>query len=397
MDPDEITYILKQTLRQQLDTPESTMVEAIQRILFTEHGIDVRRVEIKGACRDLFRESAPAQGTTSDEKLDDDEIFAATEDKEEANTLESGIIVSLEAETTVVTVPPEDLSSSSDDPLLELHLLLDNPSRFVTGRKPREIRLPDGSKAQVKSWSQLVRTVIGWLVITTSCPPIPVRLNGSLSTFYILNNEPRHQNTVMVTPFEFIWEKHTLFAEMNQSGKKLLASLVQILLNTGHTTSNIAILLEDDNDGIEGADTLTQHLGLEIAETLRHLSVPTHFEKIAEEYNRGKHERTISPQKVRARLMETSDLFAHLGEGIYALKEWGVSGQGTRRSEGMAISAILLGLLEECDEPMEFADLCASVMARRTCKETSIRGCLANDDRFCSFGRGRYGLKRWVT
>ncbi len=400
---------LKLTLRVQLTTPESVVIEAVQRVLFTEHGMDVRRVDIAQAiwrvALDQFNptgvdglSSHSVENVYADSVVDieyDDVSDSQTSTHPILGVRDDGVVRSAQDDVSDKSVTNNAVSGTVGL-WLELHCLLDRPATLVAGRKPTGIRMPDGNNVDVSNWTSLTRAILGWCAQAAPLPSIPIRPGGPASTYYFVNYEPRHQVTPMARPFEFLWKGQKLFAEMNQTGKNLLASAAQVLLVTGHKTSDVFIAIDGGGSEANVAPGGGKNLGLVIAGTLRLLGAPAHYIRIAEAYNRDS-AKPVTPERLRARLINYTDLFAHLGKGVYALKEWGVNGLESLPKEGGTIASILLQLLEKADTPMGFTELCSGVLSIRTCKETSVRWHLANDKQFCSFGHGKYGLKRWVT
>ena len=63
----------------------------------------------------------------------------------------------------------------------------------MEGTKPPEIRLPDGTKKQLKYWYQILAETAEWLTHTgqLTADRCPIRNNGRVS---IVHTEPRHES-----------------------------------------------------------------------------------------------------------------------------------------------------------------------------------------------------------
>jgi hypothetical protein len=355
---------MRLVLREHLCSLESPMVEALQRLLFSECRIDARRQDIADFLGGLF-----SVGVTA--------------------------IVQEVPPVTQPAVPTVAATPEARTPAEEhaLDHLSRSAGTLLTGRKPALLILPDGTRLPNTSWRKIAEGCITWIAQHAPLPALPYRVRRQGKT-YFLNVSADHEDHPMINSATIRWMGAEVFLDVHQSAENLISGVCKLANDLAIDPSGFRVSLAPPAN--DGAVSAISSLPQRIAEVMREMGVPSHFNRIAEEVAKRTEGRKSSIQTIRATLGVYSDLFVGVGNGLYGLKEWGLTPRSKGR-EGDPIGDLILKVLEERDEPMVTGDIIRKVQAIKDCRETSVRGCLKRDERFQAFPGDRYGLKRWVA
>jgi hypothetical protein len=162
----------------------------------------------------------------------------------------------------------------------------------------------------------------------------------------------------------------------------------------------LACLRADGRFDPEQFESARANLNLEeaLVETLNHLGAPAHYTHLTDKLNQlGIWKRDTTTRSVHGRLGAYPELFVCIDRGTYGLASWGLEEQRRTRDLSVLIADAAAEFLEERDEPTPEDDIVAYVMARKKCRDFSIRQRLFYDKRFHRFGPKMYGLKKWVA
>jgi len=128
-----------------------------------------------------------------------------------------------------------------------------------------------------------------------------------------------------------------------------------------------------------------------IVEVLRGKNTPLHYSEIASNANTLLNgNREVPEHNIHAILQRRQDLFVWVGQGTYALVEWGIQ-RPTYYVE------IISDILEAEGESLPADEIIRRVEEIRPCKKTSIMMYLTLNDRFAEFGPSTYGLRKWLS
>lgn len=183
------------------------------------------------------------------------------------------------------------------------------------------------------------------------------------------------------------------------SPDELIQQVHDKLMAGGHMVdiSMVAACLRAD--GRFSSDFGRRDLNFHLVQILRQIGHPAHFTDITAKMNgSGWRHNPTSEKSVGTRLAGERDLFVYVGIGTYGLAEWGSEDKRVfERSKKGHIRDIIKEFLTERDEPADTSEIIAFVLSRKRCQEFSVLQRLSNDDMFHAFGRGRYGLKKWMA
>ena len=133
-----------------------------------------------------------------------------------------------------------------------------------------------------------------------------------------------------------------------------------------------------------------------LAEVLREMGRPAHFTEVAAELNARGWREPVTPHFAHTRLTSRRDLFTYAAPGTYGLAEWGQPDQRPWKRAGPQIGDLCEEFFRERRAPAPVKEIIAYVLARKQCREHSIRAALERDERFEWFHGKGYGLAEWL-
>ena len=102
------------------------------------------------------------------------------------------VVIPAVAKLHKLAVRPKTKTDSQREPEPQPNTLLED-SLKVIGKKPRQLRLPDGKTVQVHSWSDMFASIVEWLLDNDKIRPSRLPITTS-KTGVLLGHEPCHLN-----------------------------------------------------------------------------------------------------------------------------------------------------------------------------------------------------------
>ena len=127
----------------------------------------------------------------------------------------------------------------------------------------------------------------------------------------------------------------------------------------------------------------------EIILALRKIGESAHYTVIAEKTNALlEPEMRTSAHNIHAILGRRTDLFVRVGHGIFGLKEWGLSDDGSLANAAYRV-------LTEAGRPLHIEAITDRVLETWSVGRSSVQAAIHNDDRFYRAAPATFGLLEW--
>jgi hypothetical protein len=154
---------------------------------------------------------------------------------------------------------PPPVAERAPDPSatwVPLLTMAEQPSLHVTGRKPTEVRLPDGSVVATRDWRDVAKTVVQWLGTHRQLPELPFR-GGRRGNRSFLNTVPRHAGGDEMSAFvELLVSDTKIYLHTHRSGRDLIQRIREVCELAGESSARVHVKTRVvlPVDGAEGSD-----------------------------------------------------------------------------------------------------------------------------------------------